>query len=367
MCAPYSTFVLKRRHETPFFPDTSLMIGRSSVDSATGRVSLDALASTTQTNAIFTNRSIVLNSSASLFVSTAQNMMLHHDRSAEVPESVHLPVASSSSTTNCCSDMESLSSDASVSSVGELYYDEDEESFNQQQTRISMDQTRITTLSPLQNCFNFVATNLVENDSDDYPGTLPMSVHEDGEYLQSFYSDSFCRPFKIRVRISALSQKLPKGIYTDLVDSMTLLTIVKPYSVFSTNAIVKEGTQNQFIGTISKDFIVSNFKVKSSKNTLLFKILHEKTKSETLHFYSIHNATKKEKIGKIISKKSQEFFLDIPPNLTPEEKSLLIGSLMLIVFTLHEDKKSKEFFQKNAKQKTNYKGVQGETLNARNL
>lgn len=153
--------------------------------------------------------------------------MLHHDRSAEVPESVHLPVASSSSTTNCCSDMESLSSDASVSSVGELYYDEDEESFNQQQTRISMDQTRITTLSPLQNCFNFVATNLVENDSDDYPGTLPMSVHEDGEYLQSFYSDSFCRPFKIRVRISALSQKLPKGIYTDLVDSMTLLTIVK--------------------------------------------------------------------------------------------------------------------------------------------
>ncbi|KAG2375166.1 hypothetical protein C9374_010170 [Naegleria lovaniensis] len=337
---------MKRRHagisKSSHYP---IMIGRSSLDSATGRVSLDALASTT-----ITNRSLVLlgSNNSSPFISTPQNMMLH-DHHSPIPESVQLPTIVASSSYD--SDMESLSSEASVSSVGELFNEDDQESLNT--IRVSTDQTRITTLSPLQNCFNLVATNLIETDSVGYPGTLSLSVQEDGEYLHSFYRDSFCRPFKIRVRISELSEKLPKGIYTDLVDSMTLLTIVKPYSVFSTNVIVREGTKNQFIGTISKDFLVSKFKVKSSNNKVIFRILHEKTKSETLHFYSIHDVAKKEQIGKIISKKGVEFFLDAPTRLIPEEKALLISALIFIVFTLHEDKKSKEFFQKNAKEKAN--------------
>ncbi|KAG2392847.1 hypothetical protein C9374_009424 [Naegleria lovaniensis] len=267
------------------------------------------------------------------------------------------------------SSMASLSSEASASSIGQLYI---QRNGNNNHHAATMTQNISTigadsysTLPPIQNVFYLGATNLYGNDnptrpatsninsngSAEYPATLSLSVQEDPTFLNSFYDDGYCRPFKLRVRINDLSEKLPHGIYSGLVDSMTLLTLTKPYSMLSTKVIVREGTNNEEIGHVTKDLFKRNFSVKSN-NKLLYKIVQDKNVPSTGAFsenYSIYE--QKEKIGMMMVKKGKEFRLDVPPSLTPEDKALLLSAMILIVFTYYEDAKSQTFFAKNCKKK----------------
>ncbi|KAF0980846.1 hypothetical protein FDP41_012634 [Naegleria fowleri] len=255
------------------------------------------------------------------------------------------------------SSMDSLSSDASASSIGQLY--------NQRNNHATMMTQNVcadsySTLPPMQNVFYLGATHLYGNTnnmtSGEYPSVLSLSVQEDPSFLNSFYDDGYCRPFKLRVKINDLSEKLPEGIYTGLVDSMTLLTLTKPYSMLSTKVTVREGTNNEVIGQVSKDLFKRNFSVKSTvSNKILYKIVQEKNNNATMYGspstenYSIYE--QKEKIGMIMVKKGKEFRLDVPPSLTPEDKALLLSAMILIVFTYYEDAKSQTFFAKNCKKK----------------
>jgi len=232
-------------------------------------------------------------------------------------------------------DCSSLSSQASVSSAGQYY------------GRSAPNPPNVA--SKLEHSMELLSSNLIaSNNGETFPSTLSLDVQEDESYLNNFYMDNACRPFRVKVRAVNIGDTLPSSkTFSGIVDSMTLFYVQRPYSVITTKAIVKD-TDNNKIGIISKkfDLFTRRFKVQDVNGNIIFTIVNEKKNKDSFIIYR-----KKDIIGSIIAR-SGTLQLDLFSQLNNEvEKCLLLSTEILLKYCFYEEEQSQSFNARYRKKK----------------
>ncbi|KAL9645413.1 hypothetical protein ABK040_002612 [Willaertia magna] len=141
---------------------------------------------------------------------------------------------------------------------------------------------------------------------------LSLEAREDTTFLQTFYYDQLCRPFRVSVTL-----KHSNSVKCELI-------VTKPYSLFTNKVFVRRG--DELLGDVTKKMMGKVFYVKDANGKQIYEI-REKVKN--VSFSIIKD---KKTVGSIEARLGHDILVQFPVDANSNEKCLLLGTAFLLEY-----------------------------------